>query len=130
MVFDHFQLIKFADDAPTEVCRGGAWDLEEGRSRKARRGRSRDPPSPGSLPGLVLASNIPELLTLAVTVGGAWSEINAFITTGITSAHTVGRHNRLVKQVERSGCGFPKPTPTNVTAPVVGRLNPPRIAAV
>ncbi|WP_082897725.1 transposase [Rhodococcus sp. EPR-157] len=34
-----------------------------------------------------------------------WSEINAFITTGITNAKTEG-YNRLVKQVKRSACGF------------------------
>ncbi len=50
-------------------------------------------------------SQIPELLTLATTVDTWWSEINAFITTGITNAATEG-YNRLVKQVKRAACGF------------------------
>ena len=52
-----------------------------------------------------IASQIPELLTLAATIDTWWPEINAFVQTGITNARTEG-YNRLVKQVKRSGCGF------------------------
>jgi transposase len=50
-------------------------------------------------------SQIPELLTLAITVDTWWPEIHAFLTTGITNARTEG-YNRLLKQVKRVGCGF------------------------
>jgi transposase len=50
-------------------------------------------------------SQIPELVTLAVTVDAWWPEIDAFVRTGITNARTEG-YNRLVKQVKRVGCGY------------------------
>jgi len=50
-------------------------------------------------------SQIPELLTLAITVDTWWPEIHVFLTTGITNARTEG-YNRLLKQVKRVGCGF------------------------
>jgi transposase len=50
-------------------------------------------------------SQIPELLTLAITVDTWWPEINIFLATNITNARTEG-YNRLLKQVKRVGCGF------------------------
>src|SRR5271166_6119328 len=55
-----------------------------------------------------IASQIPELLTLATTIDTWWPEINTFIATGITNARTEG-YNRLAKQVKRVGCGFRNP---------------------
>ena len=53
-----------------------------------------------------IASQIPELLTLATTVDAWWPEINAYVRTGITNARTEG-YNRLVKQVKRVGFNRP-----------------------
>lgn len=50
-------------------------------------------------------ANIEELHTLATTVKTWWPAIEAFIHTGITNARTEGI-NRLVKQLNRSACGF------------------------
>lgn len=50
-------------------------------------------------------TTIDELHTLATTVETWWPAIEAFIDTGITNAKTEGL-NRLVKQVNRSACGF------------------------
>jgi transposase len=51
-------------------------------------------------------THIAEILTLAETIDTWWNE--AFIDTGITNARTEGL-NRLVKQVNRTACGFRNP---------------------
>lgn len=50
-------------------------------------------------------SQIPELLTLAATFDTWWTEINAFLTTAITTARSDG-YKRLVKQVNPVSCWF------------------------
>ena len=48
---------------------------------------------------------MPETTRLATTVEAWWTEIEGFLELGLTHAHAEG-YNRVIKQVQRVGCGF------------------------
>jgi transposase len=82
IVFDHFHLVRLANQTVTKV-----------RQRVTRQVLGRR------------GTDVPEVTTLARTIEARWPQILAFIDTGITNVGTEGT-NRLIKDAARTAFGF------------------------